>query len=489
MKQYTPDNITQLNANEVFVFGSNLAGHHAGGAARLAFERFGAEWGVGVGLRGQSYAIPTMQGGIETIKPYVDEFISFAERHPDLVFYVTRIGCGIAGFTDKDIAPLFATAFDMDNVHLPESFHTIINHLRQLDSETEGIVFHSVPIKFYDEDLQKMESMSHDEKTDYAINLRRNGKYLIQHESPVNEGTHSLLNTTDSGHHIIAIANKTFAIIAGQLLYTNKYEWGVDFGQKILSVVAKDASEKDYPYGQFVVLLEDGTIRLLWSDVCIKRLSNDNNYVSVASGCKGLVFGLKDDGTVDVFCSNDDHLDVAREVGRWSDVKYIDAGPWHVVGVKKDGTVVAAGKDSACKPLQEWKDIHKIYIPKAAYLHKQENDLTFGIGHGVYGWLQVAGDCWPRLEYDEPWKRIYAQYDVADVIENGYIVWVRMHDGYLRCVTRFNEMYSWEEIQFVKKYSNFRFMESCGDMTVIVDAEGEFRIWSSDKKEVNWWQI
>ena len=71
-KEFTPERITELKANEVFVFGSNLAGSHGGGAAALAFRKFGAVWGEGVGLQGQSYAIPTMQGGVETIKPYVD---------------------------------------------------------------------------------------------------------------------------------------------------------------------------------------------------------------------------------------------------------------------------------------------------------------------------------------------------------------------------------------------------------------------------------
>ena len=78
--------------------------------------------GCGVGLRGQSYAIPTMQGGVDTIKPYVDGFIEFAKAHPELFFYVTRIGCGIAGFKDKEIAPLFAGALEVENICLPESF-------------------------------------------------------------------------------------------------------------------------------------------------------------------------------------------------------------------------------------------------------------------------------------------------------------------------------------------------------------------------------
>ncbi len=119
--------VTHLRKNEVFVFGSNLQGAHAGGAARTAYNHFGAVWGEGMGLQGQSYAIPTMQGGVDTIKPYVDDFIKFAADHPELFFYVTRIGCGIAGFRDKDIAPLFASCVDLENVALPREFWKILN--------------------------------------------------------------------------------------------------------------------------------------------------------------------------------------------------------------------------------------------------------------------------------------------------------------------------------------------------------------------------
>lgn len=118
----TPEHITSLKSNEIFVFGSNLAGAHAGGAAYLAYQRFGAVMGQGVGLQGQSYAIPTMQGGPDTILPYVEEFIRFADMHPELTFLVTKIGCGIAGFTPAEIAPLFAGAIEVGNIHLPMDF-------------------------------------------------------------------------------------------------------------------------------------------------------------------------------------------------------------------------------------------------------------------------------------------------------------------------------------------------------------------------------
>ena len=127
IQRITPSFITNLQQNEIFVFGSNLQGNHAGGAARIARVHFGAEMGNGVGPQGQSYAIPTMQGGVETIKPYVDEFINYAIRHPEQHFLVTPIGCGIAGFTPSEIAPLFEKAQDIENISLPESFWSIIN--------------------------------------------------------------------------------------------------------------------------------------------------------------------------------------------------------------------------------------------------------------------------------------------------------------------------------------------------------------------------
>ena len=121
-KRTTPEFITELQPGEIFVFGSNLRGMHGGGAAYVAYRKFGAIMGQGVGLQGQSYAIPTMQGGVETIRPYVDEFIEFAKNHPELTFLVTRIGCGIAGFEDIEICPLFEKAHNVKNIVLPKGW-------------------------------------------------------------------------------------------------------------------------------------------------------------------------------------------------------------------------------------------------------------------------------------------------------------------------------------------------------------------------------
>lgn len=130
MYRISSDRITELKENEIFVFGSNLEGRHGGGAALLAYRKWGAVWGQGVGLQGQCYGIPTMHGGPEKIKPYVDEFIEFARNHKELKFLVTEIGCGIAGFSPEDIAPLFVQAIDVENIYLPKRFVEVIEKYR-----------------------------------------------------------------------------------------------------------------------------------------------------------------------------------------------------------------------------------------------------------------------------------------------------------------------------------------------------------------------
>ncbi len=126
MKISSP-NITSLSDNEIFVFGSNLSGIHGGGAARIALQ-WGAIMGNGIGIQGNTYAIPTKSEGIkrsltvDEIKPYVDNFILFSKLSSHRNFLVTEIGCGLAGHVVEDIAPLFKDAIDLDNVYLPQSF-------------------------------------------------------------------------------------------------------------------------------------------------------------------------------------------------------------------------------------------------------------------------------------------------------------------------------------------------------------------------------
>ena len=131
IREFTPDNIQELQENEVFCFGSNLNGAHAGGAARLAVEKFGAIEGVAEGIQGKSYAIPTLgkdmqKLSLEEISNSIDTLYTYADKNADLVFYVTMIGTGIAGFAEDEIAELFKSKpFTPFNVILPMKFSLI----------------------------------------------------------------------------------------------------------------------------------------------------------------------------------------------------------------------------------------------------------------------------------------------------------------------------------------------------------------------------
>ena len=115
------DRIAELDEGEVFVFGSNIQGMHGGGAAWYAHRTFGAEWGVGEGLTGRTYALPTMEG-LASLTKAVENFTGCAAAHPELTFLVTAVGCGIAGYTPQEVAPLFAEAAKLPNVYLPMVF-------------------------------------------------------------------------------------------------------------------------------------------------------------------------------------------------------------------------------------------------------------------------------------------------------------------------------------------------------------------------------
>ena len=125
-ERITPERIDALTSNEVFVFGSNNEGKHNGGAARAAMRKFGAVYGQGIGLQGQSYAIPTT-GNPLTMARAIHEFIGFAKVNPQMRFLVTAIGCGNAGWRPNQVAPLFRDAVDVPNITLPMSFWNILN--------------------------------------------------------------------------------------------------------------------------------------------------------------------------------------------------------------------------------------------------------------------------------------------------------------------------------------------------------------------------
>lgn len=123
VRQYHSGRVTRLAKNQVFVFGSNLAGVHGAGAAKQAMK-FGARWGVGEGEQGQSYALPTKDEKIKTlpideIRYYVKSFKAWAAMNPQSQYLLTAVGCGLAGYKPKDIAPMFADS-PMNVVFPPE---------------------------------------------------------------------------------------------------------------------------------------------------------------------------------------------------------------------------------------------------------------------------------------------------------------------------------------------------------------------------------
>ncbi len=110
--KFTPNNITSLKPGEIFVFGSNTEGRHGKGAAKLALDRFGARWGDAEGLTGQCYALPTVghrlsRLSLTEIAKYAANFIQCAREHPELTFFLTLVGCGLAGHRPETIGPLF----------------------------------------------------------------------------------------------------------------------------------------------------------------------------------------------------------------------------------------------------------------------------------------------------------------------------------------------------------------------------------------------
>jgi hypothetical protein len=129
--KYTPENVNRLEPNQVFVFGSNLAGRHGKGAAKIALNKYGARYGVGRGLQGQSYALPTKDFEVNTlslvdIEAEIFTFLNFADNNRQYEFIVTKIGCGLAGYKVEQIAKLFAKWCIPINVILPEEFWKVI---------------------------------------------------------------------------------------------------------------------------------------------------------------------------------------------------------------------------------------------------------------------------------------------------------------------------------------------------------------------------
>jgi len=135
INRITPNTVTQLSENQIFVFGSNSEGFHRRGAARFALDHCGAIIGQGKGLQGQSYAIVTKKdfrtvksSTLTEIESEILEFISFAVEHPNLHFLVSKVATDLAGYTIEEIAPLFKDAVPIKNIHLPVEFWDVLNN-------------------------------------------------------------------------------------------------------------------------------------------------------------------------------------------------------------------------------------------------------------------------------------------------------------------------------------------------------------------------
>lgn len=132
MITYHTDGTLPMVMNAIFVFGSNLKGVHGAGAAKVAAEQFGAVHGVGVGLRGQSYAIPTKRTWresltLEEIEQHVSDFVRHCNSDWSNFYFITRVGCGLAGYTDSVIAPMFKGLADNRTsvISLPENWRNL----------------------------------------------------------------------------------------------------------------------------------------------------------------------------------------------------------------------------------------------------------------------------------------------------------------------------------------------------------------------------
>lgn len=158
----TQENIQELGPNQVFVFGSNEAGRHGAGAAKQALK-WGAVYGKAQGLQGQTYAIPTKDQTVtstldlELVEIYVDRFIKVAQKHPDLTFLVTEIGCGLAGLNVYQVAPLFRGCIKLKNVHLPDRFWYVLSSMTREVELVERLNFIEDTLDFW---IQQCSTMS-----------------------------------------------------------------------------------------------------------------------------------------------------------------------------------------------------------------------------------------------------------------------------------------------------------------------------------------
>lgn len=175
MRRITPDIIRKLNRNEVLVFESSLRGEHRCGNAKLAFEVFGAKKGVGIGMQGSTYAIPAQGLSLSQIKTHIITFIQFAANAPDKHFLVTNVGCELAGYKPEDIAPLFETCGNCNNISLPIAYWKIIDKIGRKRKYRDSAQEIEQPVYV----IQEYEGIKTSYYPHFAINVQIQGGMLI----------------------------------------------------------------------------------------------------------------------------------------------------------------------------------------------------------------------------------------------------------------------------------------------------------------------
>lgn len=235
-------------------------------------------------------------------------------------------------------------------------------------------------------------------------------------------------------------------------------------------------------YGNFAVLLSDGQIYYVWSEIKLEPLFPEKDFIAVESGCNGLVFGLRKDGTLSVAFEENNPV-VAAEVRTWKHIIRISASSQHLVGLTAAGTVIIGGNKQYCEEATIWKNINKVYAFDVMPFVQSHNDQIFAIDEE--GWLYVTGCPWNNAR--QYWRKLRAQYDVSDIVSNHDATLVRYTDGSYRLLTP-HAMHNFEkDLDFIQRYEGFHFLAARGDTVVIVDKEGEFHI-DVDKQECKWWE-
>lgn len=542
----TPETITSLGPDEVFVFGSKPNGHHKSGAAKFALEHCGAIYGHGEGFYGNSYAIEVHKHNLIKMAISILGFIDFAKNHQNLRFYVVPIGCGKAGLSESFVAHLFKDAIFVDNIFLPRSFVCqLLNPISSfriqgqrygilqilLQKKSDGPTIDDVQLELLSfllkdkllkehpremkilKRLSEMEDSlrgvvsSDNQKRDMllgrqdAIALHERDvdwKCLFLIDSPEDTKLAKdgfILNTDDKGNHKIAFTNNRAAIADGKVLrMRDEYENSVHVFKNI--IISVDSFGDD-----FVVLLRDNQVVQLHNDVEIE-LFKDVKAKSIACGCGG-IYALDGNGFVHAE-SRDNNLSIVNELKTWNDIKQMSAGPNIIAGVTQGGKVLMISKLNLLEPgyipgnyrnmsnhfkeipwtpLDDWTDVVKVFVTKD--LNEDQPNVVYGITR--YGKILIGGHVWfDKYEY---YKEMVDLRNVTDVIEDGMTTLVRLNDGKIKLCCYHSELNYEEQLSFLKKYHSIKNISMKGKFNfVAVDINDNINLmYNYQEQDWTWW--